>query len=108
MGVGGGAPVRAEPGVRPGSRGGFEGDFVAECFELGDEAALAGDRAASLLEVVGSQVGVGLAGGEQVPDDDQDRAANRDDGLLLTASSSDPPVAFAEEVSVFPADTAAS
>ena len=48
--------------------------------------------------VVGAEVveaGVGV--GEQVPDDDQDGAADRDDGLLLAAASGDAPVAFAEE-----------
>ena len=33
---------------------------------------------ASLVEVVGAEIGVDLAGGEQVPDDDQDGVAGRD------------------------------
>lgn len=35
--------------------------------------------------------------GSQVPDDDQDGAADRDDGLLLAASPRDASVAFSEE-----------
>jgi hypothetical protein len=35
--------------------------------------------------------------GEQRPDDDQDRAADRDDGPLLAATAGDPPISLAEE-----------
>jgi hypothetical protein len=48
-----------------------------------------------------------LGARQQLPDDDQDRAADRDDGLLPTASS-DAPTAFARKVSVLAAATAAS
>ena len=34
---------------------------------------------------------------EQVPDDDQDGAADGDDGSFLAAAAGDPPVALAEE-----------
>jgi hypothetical protein len=40
---------------------------------------------------------VGLWVGQQVPDDDQDGSANRDDGPPLAASTGDPPVAFPKE-----------
>jgi hypothetical protein len=39
--------------------------------------------------------GVGI--GQQVPDDDQDRAADRDDRFLLAAASGDASVALTEE-----------
>ena len=45
----------------------FEGDAVAHGFELGDEALLVGRAVATLVEVVAAEVGVGLAGGQQVP-----------------------------------------
>src|SRR3954465_11392710 len=49
-------------------------------------------------EVVGAEVGeAGLGVREQVPDDDQHGAADRDDGLLLPAASRDPTVTLAEE-----------
>src|SRR5215218_6827238 len=40
---------------------------------------------------------LGLFDGEQSPDDDQDRAADRDDGPLLAPASGDPPISLAEE-----------
>jgi hypothetical protein len=46
----------------------------------------------------GAQVGVaGIGVGQQMPDDDQDRAADRDDGFVLAAAAGDPPAALAEE-----------
>jgi len=93
----------------PWSGGGFEGDFVAEGFELADVVALgavgvdAGVVEAG-AEVVVAQVGVG----QQVPDDDQDGPADRDDRLVGAASAGDTPVALSKEVSVRPAATAAS
>ena len=62
---------------------------MAEGFELGDESALAAVVVAAPVEVVGSEVVVGLAGGEQVPGDDQDGVANCDRGSLGSASSPD-------------------
>ncbi len=47
-------------------------------FELGDEALLACRAGPSLVEVVAAEVGVDLAGGQQVPGDDQDRVADGD------------------------------
>ena len=57
---------------------------------------LAGVEAAGVVAgaeflVAGSQIS------EQVPDDDQDGAGNRDQGFELAAALDDPPVAFAEE-----------
>jgi hypothetical protein len=40
---------------------------------------------------------LGLLVGEQRPDDDEDGAADRDDGPLLAAAAGDAPVALAEE-----------
>src|SRR5215207_1265487 len=92
----------AESGSRSGrwcrSGGGLQGDGVAEGFELADVVALgalgvdAGVVEAS-TEVVVAQVGVG----QQVPDDDQDGAADRDDGAVLAAASGDASVALAQE-----------
>jgi hypothetical protein len=103
----------AEPGpsrwMGARSGGGFEGDHVAEGFELADVVALAAlgvdpgvvEARAEVLVVDG---GVG----QQVPDDDQDGAADRDDGPLGAAASGDAPVAFPRKVVVRPAATAAS
>ena len=67
----------------------FEGDSVAHGFELGDEATLVGGAVASFVEVVATEVGVGLAGRQQVPGDDQDRVAHGDCGPARTASAAD-------------------
>jgi len=40
---------------------------------------------------------VGFGVGRQVPDDGEQRVADRDDGALFAAASGDAPVAFAEE-----------
>lgn len=48
---------------------GLWGDFVAEGFELGDEATLVGGDRPTLVEIVAAQIDVGLAGGERVPGD---------------------------------------
>lgn len=39
--------------------------------------------------MVAAEVAVGLAGGEQVPDDDQDRVADPDRGALWAATGAD-------------------
>ena len=52
---------------------------------------------AGVVEVGAEVVEAGVGVGEQVPDDDQDGAADRDDGLLLAAAAGDASVAFAEE-----------
>src|SRR3954451_9896272 len=91
----------AEPGYRGdglGSGGGLDGDLVAEGFELVDVGAFLAFGVDPLVVEVGSEVVVaGLGIGQQMPDDDQDGAADGDDGLLRAAAASDAPVAFAEE-----------
>src|SRR5256886_17464589 len=63
------------------SGGGFEGDFVAEGFELVDVGSFPAFGVDALLEEARSEVGVaGLGVGEQMPDDDQDGAADGGDG----------------------------
>ena len=66
-----------------GSGGRGEGDGVAEGFELGDEAAgfVFGIEAGG--EVVRAEFLVGFAGGQDVPDDDDHRVGDDDDGFLL-------------------------
>src|ERR1700741_1774359 len=81
-----------------GSGGGFEGDPVAEGGELGDVVADAslGDDAVGV--VIGAEVVEAGGGvGEQVPDDDQEGARDRDQGLELAAAFDDAPVAFTQE-----------
>src|SRR5688572_5985573 len=81
-----------------GSGGGFEGDPVAEGFELADVVAFPGIGVDVSGEVVGAEVGeAGVGISEQVPDDDQNGAADRDDRLLPASASRDPAVTLAEE-----------
>ena len=78
--------------------GGFEGDAVAECFELADVVASFGVGVDVAVVVVGAELvepGVGV--GEKVPDDHQQRAADRDDRFVLAASAGDASVAGTEE-----------
>ena len=49
-----------------------QGDVVAEGFELGDEAAGFPVGVQEAGEVVGAEFVVGLAGGQDVPDDECD------------------------------------
>ena len=79
-------------------RRGFEGDGVAEGLQLADVVAdcLFGVDAVGVVvdaEVVEACGGVG----EQVPDDHQDGAGDRDEGLELAAAFDQASVAFAEE-----------
>src|SRR6266508_2351416 len=81
--------------------GGFQSDLVAEGFELADVVALGTLRVGpgvveASAQVVVAQVGVG----QQVPDDDQNGAADRDDGLLGAWAPRDAPVALAQEGAV--------
>src|SRR5512132_518362 len=78
--------------------GGFEGDLVAERFELADVVALAAFGVdAGVVEVGAEVVEAGVGVRQQVPDDDQDGAADGDDGLLLATAAGDASVALAEE-----------
>lgn len=65
---------------------------MAHGFELGDKAALVGGAGAPLVEVVAAEVGVGLAGGEQMPADYEDRVAHSDRRPSRPAPSPDPGV----------------
>jgi hypothetical protein len=75
----------AQPGTGEAQSGcGLQGDLEAEGFELADVVACLAVRADAVVVEVGAQVVVaGLRIRQQVPDDDQDRAADRDDGLFL-------------------------
>src|SRR4051794_14621290 len=90
----------------------LDGDFEAERLELADVIAClpAGvDAAGGGVgapgpggegggEVVGAQVPVGAGGVvEQVPDDEEEGAGDRDHGFELPHAFAQPPVAFAEE-----------
>src|SRR3954454_15150136 len=77
---------------------GFEGDLVAEGLELLKVAALLAVGAGPVVVELGSEVvepSLGIR--QQVPHDDQDRAADHDDGLLSPTASGDASIAFAEE-----------
>ena len=81
-----------------GSGGGFEGDPVAEGGELGDVVTHAAFDVDAAGVVVGSEVAeAGEGVGEQVPDDDQDGAGDRDQGLELAAALDDAALALAQE-----------
>src|SRR3712207_49219 len=82
----------------PDSGGGFEGDVVAECFELADVVASFGVGVDVAVVVVGAGVveaGVGV--GEEVPDDHQQGSVDRDDGFVLASSADEASVASTEE-----------
>src|SRR4051795_4667642 len=88
----------AAGGVWDRSGGRFEGDLVAEGFELADVFALAAFDAEPVGEEVRAEVvEVGVGVGEQVPDDGQDRATDRDQGLLGPAAAGQPSITLAEE-----------
>src|SRR4030095_10744947 len=92
----------AEPGpsrsMRADSGGGFQGDLVAEGLQLADVVALGALRVDPGVVEAGTEVVIaGLGIGQQVPDDDQDGAAHRHDGLLGASSAGDAPVALPEE-----------
>ena len=85
----------AEPG--PSSRsvrrsgGGLQGDSVAECFELAEVVALlALSVDAGVVEAGAKIMEAGGGVGQQMPDDDQNGAADRDDGSLGAAPPGDP------------------
>lgn len=81
-----------------GSGGGFEGDLVAEGLEFADVVMLLAVEVDPGVVVVGSEVAkVGVVVAEQVPGDDQDGSADRDNGSFLAASTRDPAVPLAQE-----------
>ncbi len=74
----------------------MQGDLIAERFELADVVALAAFSVDAGVVEAGSQVvEADLGLGQQVPDDDQDGAADRDDGLLGATAAGQAPVALA-------------
>src|SRR5665647_164533 len=81
-----------------GSGGGLQGDPVAEGFEFADVVALLAFWVDAGVVVAGAQVvETGLGIGQEVPGDDQDGTADRDDGFLLASSAGDAPVALSQE-----------
>jgi hypothetical protein len=87
----------------------LQGDLVAERLQLADVVALAAvGVGAGVVEAGAQVVEAGIRVRQQVPDDDQDGAADRDDGPLGAAPPRDAPVALARKVLVRPAATAAS
>ena len=81
---------------------------MSERFELGDEAAGFPLRVQAAVEVVGAELVVGSAGGQDVPDDDQDGVGDDDDGLVLGGAAAVPagfhdvPVVEGPEVALVP------
>lgn len=69
--------------------GRLEGDGVAECLEVVDEAAALAIRVASGSEVVLAQVVVALAGGEDISDGDQKAVGDGDGRLVGPATPGD-------------------
>ena len=62
--------------------GGFEGDLVAHCAELGDVVAHSAFEVDTAGVVVGSEVVEAVGGvGQDVPHDDENGAGDRDRGL---------------------------
>src|SRR5215208_2129723 len=80
------------------SGGGFQGDLVAEGLQRADVVALGALGVDPGVVGAGAQiVEAGGGVGQQVPDDDQDGAADRDDGLLGAAAFGQAPVALPQE-----------
>src|SRR5215216_7013345 len=80
-------------GAGSGSR--YEGDPVAQGLQLADVVAFGALGVDVGVVKAGAQVVVAQVGvGQQVPDDDQDRAAHRHDRLLGATAAGDAPVAL--------------
>jgi hypothetical protein len=76
----------------------LERDGVAECFELADEVACSAVFVDAAGVVVGAEVVVaGGRVGEQLPDDDEDRAGDGNERLQFAAAFDEPAVALTEE-----------
>jgi hypothetical protein len=90
--------VRSRGRGKPRSGGGFQGDFVTQCFELADVVTFLGVRTdAGVVEVWAQVVKAGLGVREQVPDDDQDRAPEGDDRSFFAAAAGEASIALSEE-----------
>src|SRR4051812_49678278 len=75
-----------------------EGHGESESLKFADVVADLALGVGAGVVVAGAEVDeVDVLIGEQLPDDGQDGAADRDDGSLLAAAVGDPPVALAEE-----------
>src|SRR4051812_10767159 len=75
-----------------------EGHGESESLKFADVVADLALGVGAGVVVAGAEVDeVDVLIGEQLPDDGQDGAADRDDGAVLAAASGDPPVALAEE-----------
>ena len=84
-------------------------DVVSERFELVDEVACPAVFVDPADVKVGAEVLVAGGGvGQQVPDDDQDRAFDGDESCELAAATDEAAVALAEEGVGFDAAMAAS
>src|SRR5215211_4493770 len=70
----------------------LQGDLVAHALKLPYQPVPVGLMGLALDEVVGAQVGVGLAAGEQMPGDDQDRVGNSQGRLLGIPTTPQPGV----------------
>jgi len=93
--VRGGAPLRASA-LTWGSGGDrLDGDFVTEALDLVGEASSVSLFVTSAVEPVSPEVGVVGFVGQDVPDDDQHRVGDDEDGLglaLLAEPAAEPPV----------------
>src|SRR5215203_3005412 len=77
---------------------GVEGHGVAEGPQFADVVADLAFGVGARGVVVRAEVDeLGLVVGEQGPDDDENRAADRDDRPLLAAASCNPPISLAQE-----------
>jgi hypothetical protein len=91
-----------------GSGRGFEGDLVAQGFELADVAALAAFGAdAGVVEVAAEVVVAGAGVGEQVPDDDQQDRPMATTAFFLPRRRAMRRYRSPTKVSVWAAETAA-
>src|SRR5262249_51450545 len=80
------------------SGGWFEGDLVAERFELVDVVLFAPFGSDPVVVEVGAEVAVAAGGGgEQMPDDDEGGPGDGDLGFLLADATGQAAVAGAEE-----------
>src|SRR5271170_5169862 len=70
-------------GGSAGSGGVFRGDVLAEGLKAGDEALCFALGVGAAVEVAGAEVIVGLSGGQDMPDDHEDRVGDGEDRLAL-------------------------
>jgi hypothetical protein len=78
--------------------GGFEGDPVAHGGQLGDVVAQPSFDGDAVGVIVGAKIAeAGGRVGQQVPDDDQDGAGDREQGFELAAAFDEAPVTLTQE-----------